>query len=554
MDTSRLLFLVFVVITPSECSEPADPKCEDLDPETYRVPEGEAFYFVPDELDRDISDERVTWYKNEIENITTDEDKSVHYHRGALFFLNLVTEDSGSYTTREIEPSGKCYNHHLKLDVLKASPTTNTELLYGQIKNSGLNKRVPCPRPVSRMCEHLGGSFNWKKDSVPLKGRHKADLRIENSNKDDMGIYTCICTWTHNNKEYSSSASRWLKYEGLSVDRKVQIISPTNKEQFAEEGVGIKLNCSVFCGTNVKVRCDARWKINGTTKYDQTTETVVLNATQSTFSTAILTIDKVSAMDFKTEFECVGDGGYTAASTTLTLKRRASIIPLVIRGVCVLFFCVFAAVLVKCFAIDLALIFRPYFPLSRYNKDGRVYDAYVVYQTQSMDKVTEDKLCQFVTNTLPAVLEEKCGYRLFIHGRDDIPGEDRLELVEDRMKQSRRLMVILTPGSGAESETTDEHPASVQNSVIGEFDWQVGLHHALLQREMSVILVQLGDTGPHGYKHLPAGLQHLIHKSAPIRWPQGSRGAASSNSRFWKRVRYLMPATPARKYPQSAII
>lgn len=211
-----------------------------------------------------------------------------------------------------------------------------------------------------------------------------------------------------------------------------------------------------------------------------------------------------------------------------------------------LFIGALVAGLIKYFAIDLALLFRPYFPIRSCNKDTRIYDAYVVYQTQSIDKVTEDTLSQFITKTLPSVLEEKCGYRLFIHGRDDIPGEDRLEMVEKCMKQSRRLMVILTPDLGSGSVITDRRPTSPVTSVVGGFDWQVGLHHALVQRELSVILIQLGDIGPQGYAHFPPALQHLIRRSAPLKWPEGSRSAAAWNSRFWKRVRYLMPARPAK--------
>ncbi|KAK1903490.1 Interleukin-1 receptor type 1 [Dissostichus eleginoides] len=484
MDTSRLLLLVYMVITTSECSETAEPECYDLDTQYYNFNEGEAFNFVHDNLNISVPDEEITWFNNNQTEITADENETVHYHGGSLFFLNLLPEDSGFYSARHNTSSGECTNYKIRVYVLK-------KFVYEPINNSGITKKVTCPTHVRRTCAKLRGKLTWNKDNKTLHGQNESTLWVENAKKKDEGIYTCVCAWTHNGKKYNTSGHRSLIVPGdLVAYRKLEIISPTNEEQFADEGVGIKLYCKVYCGTNMKRHCNASWEANGVSvdRIEGYSQVVTKEPSNDTIFTAVLTIEKVSAKDFAAEFKCLGIGSIETVHANLTLKRRESIIPLV--------------------------------------TDSRVYDAYVVYQTQSMDKVTEDSLCQFITKTLPSVLEVKCGYRLFIHGRDDIPGEDRLELVEDRMQQSRRLMVLLTPGSGPESK--EETLTSTRDSLIGGFDWQVGLHHALLQREMSVILIQLGATGPQGYSHLPAGLQHLIQKSAPMRWPEGSRGAAAS--------------------------
>ncbi|KAF3694563.1 Interleukin-1 receptor type 1 [Channa argus] len=492
-----------------------EPQCKDYHPKNFALLKGEGFYFLPNIFKESAQPPKgeVTWYKNgsKVTNISSDETERIHHHGEKLFFLNLLTEDSGLYIVRRSVLSSTTMNHR------------DLFLLFQNFTH--------------------------------LHGEHKNHLWLKNV-KDNENIYTCICTWTHNHGVYNSSGSRWLRVLEKSSPRDIEILSPINNELFADEGFGIKLNCSALCGIKQDDHwiCRASWNVADTDGYNQTRTLVTEKTSQNTIATAILTINKVSDKDFKTKFNCTAVGFNTVASATLTLKRRVSMVPLVTGGLCVLFFCVFAAVLVKCFAIELALFFRPYLPVRSQDKDVKIYDAYVVYRTQCMDKVTEETLCQFVTNILPSVLEEKCGYRLFIHGRDDIPGEDHLELVEDRMKQSRRLMVILTLGSKSESKITEKEPVSPQNSLIGGFDWQVGLHHVLVQREMNVILIQLGDTGPQGYTHLPPGLQHLIRRSAPIKWLQSSHGAAAWNSRFWKRVRYLMPATPVKKFSQSAII
>ncbi|XP_072300206.1 interleukin-1 receptor-like 1 [Eucyclogobius newberryi] len=269
------------------------------------------------------------------------------------------------------------------------------------------------------------------------------------------------------------------------------------------------------------------------------------NSSKQTIVTGTLSIRRVLPAHFREKFYCVGTRRYgDSVSITVHLKPRPSVASLAAAGTCVFLLFVLMAVMVKCFAVDLVLLFRRLFPFRLEDAGLKMFDAYVVYQLHSQDKLIEEALARFVSQDLPHVLEDKCGYKLFIHGRDDLPGEDHVELVEERMRKSRRLMVILTPGSGSEVTDTYQLPEG--------YDWQVGLHQALVHRDLSVILIQLGNTSPREYSHLPLALQHLIQRGAPIRWPQ-EQCTTCVNSRFWKNVRYLMPATPVTTYDMSTL-
>ncbi|KAL6466217.1 hypothetical protein MHYP_G00263500 [Metynnis hypsauchen] len=172
------------------------------------------------------------------------------------------------------------------------------------------------------------------------------------------------------------------------------------------------------------------------------------------------------------------------------------------------------------------------------SRDGKAYDAYVIYQKDNLDEKMKKKLAYFINRVLPDILEKSCGFKLCIYGRDDLPGEaDCIELTEMRIQLSRRLIVVLTPGFSQEQD--------LMTPVQG-YDWQVGLHQVLFQQETRMILIQLGDI--KDYSHLPLGLQHLLQKSSPLIWNEGSRQAASPSSRFWKQVRYMMPVIPAQQY------
>lgn len=65
---------------------------------SYKLIEGEAYYFLP----YDLLSDNVTWFKvsPEMENITSDENQRIHSHGAALLLLNVSTKDSGTYTAK----------------------------------------------------------------------------------------------------------------------------------------------------------------------------------------------------------------------------------------------------------------------------------------------------------------------------------------------------------------------------------------------------------------------------------------------------------------------
>lgn len=54
--------------------------------------------------------------------------------------------------------------------------------------------------------------------------------------------------------------------------------------------------------------------------------------------------------------------------------------------------------------------------------DGKLYDAYVAYP-QSQTAGFSEEIEKFALHTLPQVLEESWGYKVFIEGRDGLLGQ-----------------------------------------------------------------------------------------------------------------------------------
>ncbi|XP_073710848.1 interleukin-1 receptor-like 1 isoform X2 [Misgurnus anguillicaudatus] len=501
---------------------------------TWSVTAGESLYLMCPNHDcnADKYNSSYVWFKNinktmRLEKIGTEEHERVHYHRSVLYIFQLTLEDTGLYITQEWFSDQTCREFEVDLVVYEEfSPN----LLYSDISISRESSNsIPCP-----VCENQNGTFIWYKNFSLISTQEFGDIfRIRNASKENEGIYTCVCTWEHHGKKYNTSGSRPVYITEPSAIIPPQIILPVNNSIFyVDMGTEIVLTCSVFTGSFGKDKCWCDWERNGTT-LNEVFGYEVEYREDDEFIHAVLTISEVSQVDLSV-FQCIADYSYEVMFVSVTLESRdvgVSSLTLISVCVCVLFLFLLITGAVKMFAVDFVLLVREIFKKLNRKEDGKVYDAYVIYQRNDLDETSEKTLSEFINEELPTVLEKNFGYKLFIPGRDDLPGEDCMSLIETKIELSRRLIFMITPGNREQ-----EHSGSPE-----AYDVQVGLHQALVQGDTAVILIQLEEI--QDYTHLPLGLQHLLKNNPPLQWRDGEK----TSSRFWKQVRYRLPVPSCQK-------
>ncbi|XP_056610903.1 interleukin-1 receptor-like 1 isoform X2 [Triplophysa dalaica] len=499
------------------------------------VRSGESLYLPCPNLDcfQDKENSSYVWLKNvsstmSLVEIGTEEHMRVHYHRSVLYILQLSVEDTGCFITRRFYPDGVCHEFVIDLVVYEEfSP----DLLFSTISSvERIVAEIFCP-----LCQYQEGTFIWYKNFSLISNQESDQvLRVREFSIESEDIYTCVCFWEHDGRKLNSSASLRLVIGEQPLNTPLRIVHPTdNSTVLVDMDTEMGITCSVFAGSTGRKECSVDW-LRNKTALDGVDGYIVQQRDDEEFIHSVLLIRKVSQMDLYSVFHCRADYSYEEMFVSVTLKRRdvgASWLTLVWCSVCVVLLILMVSGTMKMFAVDLVLLLRGSFKKRNRKEDGKVYDAYVIYQKNHLEEATEKTISDFVTGALPTVLEKHYNYKLYIPARDDLPGEDCMNLIETKIQLSRRLIFIITTGRGAH-----EHGSSPE-----VYDVQVGLHQALVQGDIGVILIQLEDM--HNYTHLPLGLQHLLKKSPPLLWRDGGK----PGSRFWKLVRYQMPVPSCQR-------
>lgn len=106
-----------------------------------------------------------------------------------------------------------------------------------------------------------------------------------------------------------------------------------------------------------------------------------------------------------------------------------------------------------------------------------------------------------------------------------------VNVIDETIKQSRRLIIILVPGF---------QTYSISQGVPEE---QIALYNALMSESagMKVILIEMGKI--EDYSSLPESIRYIKQKQGAIRWKGDltKKHSYSANTKFWKKVRYRMP-------------
>ncbi|XP_032275870.1 interleukin-1 receptor-like 2 [Phoca vitulina] len=494
---------------------------------------------------------RVTWYKypNKIP-ISKNTQSRIHQEQNWILFLPLTQEDSGIYHC-VINSTNTCHRIPVNLTVLRkywCGVSGNGQLIlsdeYRQILHAGRDDSLTCHLNFPQSC--VLDSLKWYKGCEEIKGERfiswETKLSVSNVSAEDGGSYACQARLTHTGRQYTVLNSITVNIAETNgyAGRIPKIIYPKNNSIEVQLGSPLTVDCNITdTRDNTNLRC---WRVNNTLVDDYYSESKRIREGSEShisfqkhiFYTVNITFLEVKMEDYGHPFIC--HAGVSAAYFILKLPAP-NVQAYLIGGLLALVGATASVMyLYNIFKIDIALWYRSAFHSTGTREDGKLYDAYVLYPKPQRE-IQSHEVDTLVLKILPEVLERQCGYKLFIFGRDEFPGQAVANVIDENIKLCRRLIIILVP----ESLSFD-----LLKNMSEE---QIAVYNALIQDGMKVILIELEKV--EDYAAMPESIQYIKQKHGAVQWSGDfTEQSQCAKSKFWKKVRYHMP--PKRPPPSSS--
>ncbi|KAM4609183.1 interleukin-1 receptor type 1-like isoform 2-T3 [Polymixia lowei] len=489
LGTILLLFCLF------RGSSAAQENCVDYKLQferTYSVPGDVAMLnstlVSPDVFNHTSVPYNISWYDPQTGSELGNKTGRLLVRGETLWLLNVELEDAGEYVCIVRTPS-QCFRQATKLVVdHPVSGECGRPLKAEQTLTNGVNDVLSCP--LKDYIKTLGSysitsSIKWYKECTPIEDGHNFTyfdvtmLKLEGVEPQDKGSYTCTLTFTL--AGVTGSVSETIN---ARVNEKYalvpQVHEPSNEIIKAELGSSFTKRCLVFVPSvgDYPLFPYTVWTAGHQSISEDPSDRVYVESPRSwrqesprgQWLERLLKITELREEDFSINYTCLvfGSRGIPQGYFTLVPADPNLLLPigLVLGGVMVLF--ISSVVFYYIFKVDIVLWFRRAFPVLHTNTelDGKLYDAYVAYPRQSA-LGAGGKVEMFAFHTLSHVLERKCGYKLFIAGRDCLPGQAIMDSVEENLQASRRLLLLYTASTFTSSNSTvnnNSHNSSSTNS------------------------------------------------------------------------------------------
>ncbi|XP_010280599.1 PREDICTED: interleukin-18 receptor 1 [Phaethon lepturus] len=534
--TLMIFFLMFII---ESATEKLCPLRASID-----VLEGEYFFLCYlESMQEQFQEEAYTinWYKeNAGKQQLIKETHRIVSQMNFLEFWPAELSDSGNYSVTHSNGKQNFTIQKWTLNVLERNKSScfNKNHLTTEIKNAGTGHSLKC----SDLSVNENDSITWYKDCKKYENETERELDFKSLTVQHSGMYTCKILINHEGKLYHSTNTIKLVVEEDAPEAVTSEIVGRDEEIETEIGKEEILNCTGFLGYYMQEDASLYWLLNQ--KFPEKCSSIPENEPSiceedskklqlgnKFYVTRLLRIKKVTDEDLHHNFTCMLQADERTQIKIVKLKKgntRDLPVHIFTTGMvlAVLFPCVAVAAVFVCvmFRVDLVLFYRNICRRDDTAGDGKEYDAFVSYLKDCVSATEEER--EFALKILPMILEENFGYKLCVFERDVSPGGAVVDDIHSFIDKSRRLIIILS-----------------QNYVSDRaiYELESGLHKALVERKTKIILIEYMPISD--YNFLPESLSLLPSKRV-VKWKKDK--SLPVNSKFWKNLRYLMPAKPTK--------